>query len=104
LTLSSIKKVQEDSPGLIQTIRQSVSAANAARLRRAAHSLKGLAANFGAASVLGPALRLEEMGKLGQLEGAEQLISELQREIERLDQALTPYRGSDTIEPPTAQV
>ena len=82
----------EDAPGLLETIRQSVAAGDPVRLQRAAHSLKGLAANFGAADAMASALRLEEMGKSGDLAGAEEVIGRLAEEIDRLNTDLAPHR------------
>jgi HPt (histidine-containing phosphotransfer) domain-containing protein len=60
----------EDSPRLIEDVRAAVAAGDAAGLKRAAHTLKGAAANFGAAPVVAVALELELMGRTGNLSGA----------------------------------
>jgi HPt (histidine-containing phosphotransfer) domain-containing protein len=93
----------EDAPGLLQTIREAAAASDPARLQRAAHSLKGLAANFGAQDVIRSASHLENMSKSGQLANAGQAVSELEREIERLDKALAPHRASPTARSPAPQ-
>jgi len=94
-----ISLFDEDAPGLLQAIRDSVAANNAARLHRAAHSLRGLTANFDAQDAVAHVARLEGMGKSGRLEGAEQAITDLEREITRLDKALAPHRGRLAGEP-----
>lgn len=93
----------EDAPGLLQAIREAAAAADPSQLRRAAHSLRGLAANFGAQDAMRSASRLEQMGIAGQVADAGQAITELQREIERLDKALTPYRRVPAVRRATPQ-
>ena len=63
---------------------------------RAAHSLKGLAANFGAREVVAHASQLEALGKSGRLKEAEGTLTELEGEIDRLEQALAPFRAAST--------
>jgi CheY-like chemotaxis protein len=54
-----------DSAELVNEMREAVKAGDAARLTRAAHTLKGTAANLGAESVRELALKLEQMGGAG---------------------------------------
>src|SRR5262249_37900930 len=58
------------SPRLLADVRAAVAAGDGATLKRAAHTLKGTASNFGAAAVVAAALELEMMGKRGDLAGA----------------------------------
>src|SRR5207302_4611790 len=55
----------EEVPGQLHEIRTALDAQNAEALRRAAHALKGAAANFDAAALVGAARQLEEMGTTG---------------------------------------
>ena len=87
----------EDAPSLIETMRECITTGDPAPLHRAAHSLKGLAANFGARDVVTKALRLEEMGKSSRLDEAGQILLELEREIERLEQAFAAYRADTPL-------
>jgi two-component system, sensor histidine kinase and response regulator len=57
----------EDAPVLLQDIQQGVASGDADAAARAAHSLKGLAANFDAESTTQAALRIEQLAKLQQL-------------------------------------
>ncbi len=87
-----VRLFDQDIPGLLQRIRTCIDEEDATELQRAAHSLRGLAANFGAADAAGRALCLEQMGKSGCLVGAGNVVQELEWEIVRLNRALTPYR------------
>jgi HPt (histidine-containing phosphotransfer) domain-containing protein len=81
----------EDSPKILGEIRGALEKKDAQAVERAAHNLKGSVANFGARSTVEAALRLEQIGRSGQLEHAtealqvlEQVLSVLRRELEAL--------------------
>ena len=58
---------RSDSPELLQRIRAAIDASDANEVLRAAHSLKGLAATFDAKAAVAAALRVEELGRSGNL-------------------------------------
>lgn len=64
---SFLKEVVEiyltDTPKRIAEIRESLAAADATKLNRAAHSIKGSSANLGATKVISTAKRIEEKSK-----------------------------------------
>ena len=60
----------EEYPSLMSEIQAAVKSGNANGLERAAHSLKGSVANFGADSAFQAALVLENIGRSGDLTGA----------------------------------
>jgi HPt (histidine-containing phosphotransfer) domain-containing protein len=62
-------------------------------LERAAHSLKGTVMSFGAQTAGAAALRLEVMGRGGDLTQAAMACAELEREVAQLGQALAVFRG-----------
>ncbi len=74
----------EQWPQMMDEIEQGVARADHALLRRAAHTLKGSAAIFGARRVANASDDLSQMGKEGQLDGAEMALRELQDEMDRL--------------------
>ena len=76
----------ETYPSLLSAIEDAVSRKDAAGLTRAAHTLKGAVANFGAKSVVEQARALEMMGKKGDLSSAE----EGWRQLRALMSKLTP--------------
>ncbi len=78
----------EDAPQLLEAIRVAVEAGDGSALHRAAHSLKGSVANFGAEEAVKAAFQLEQMGKNNQLDGAVDVFSLLKREIEAVSDAL----------------
>jgi len=86
-----VRMVSEDAPGLVEVMWQCLDTADAAELLRAAHSLKGLAANFGASEVVDRARRLEGIAQSPSLGAARPVVDELQREVTRLLDALAPY-------------
>jgi two-component system sensor histidine kinase/response regulator len=80
-----------DCPRLLGELREAVARGDAPALRRAAHTLKGAALNFGDGATADTALRLETMGRTGDLAGAEPARAELERRLDRLQQTLTEW-------------
>lgn len=78
----------EDAPKLLAEIDSGVKADELAIVSRAAHSLKGLAANFEAIPAVAAARRVEEDGKQQEMAKLPADISALQAEIDKLMQAL----------------
>jgi len=68
----------EEYPTLMAEIRAAEESGNAHRLERAAHSLKGSVANFGADCAVQAALELEKIGRSGDLAGAKAALAELE--------------------------
>jgi PAS domain S-box-containing protein len=77
-----------ECPSLLDTIRNAIANGDAVRLRIAAHSLKGAIDNFVAQAAYQSALRLEMIGRDGNLAEAEQACTKLLTEIDRLLPAL----------------
>jgi HPt (histidine-containing phosphotransfer) domain-containing protein len=72
----------------LETLRQAVAAGQPEHLKRAAHNLKGSSSNLGARTLAALSAELETLGKQGTLEGAAEVLSRLQREYQRVCQAL----------------
>jgi HPt (histidine-containing phosphotransfer) domain-containing protein len=66
------------SPGLLAIMRQAITAGEAPALQRAAHSLKSGSAGFGALAFAAQCKELEDMGKAGELDGAESKVAALE--------------------------
>lgn len=81
----------EDAPHLLRQIREQAGRGETAEMRRAAHSLRGLAANFDAASAIEAAYHVER-GDAATLTRDPAPLDRLQREVDRLQEALTTYR------------
>jgi PAS domain S-box-containing protein len=82
----------EESPARFADARAAVEQSDAAKLRLAAHTLKGAVGNFAAASAWEAAHRLETMGQCGDLTGAAEAIAALETELARLRPALAALK------------
>jgi HPt (histidine-containing phosphotransfer) domain-containing protein len=81
----------EEVPQLMTAIRQAIANGDHAKLRFAAHTLKGSMRYFGACQVCERAVKLEDMGRKGQLVDPEAILADLEGEIARLIAALGDY-------------
>jgi signal transduction histidine kinase/CheY-like chemotaxis protein/HPt (histidine-containing phosphotransfer) domain-containing protein len=75
----------------LDDIRAAIVAGDPAKLKRAAHTLKGAVDSCGASRAYDFALRLERMGGEGRINGSEDIFATLELEIERLLPALLWY-------------
>jgi HPt (histidine-containing phosphotransfer) domain-containing protein len=81
----------EDCPTRLSAIQAGVEGRDGAALLEAAHALRGSVANFGATRAVEAALKLELMGKAGDLTGAPAALADLQ-------QAMAAFAGElDTV-------
>jgi CheY-like chemotaxis protein len=83
----------ERHAAIMTNIRQALSQSDAMTVERAAHTLKGTAANLCAPEVALVAGQLEAVGRLGTLHDAPSVYAHLEMEMIRLIQALKAYRG-----------
>ncbi len=83
-----VELFQEDGPVYLARLQAAVEEEYAAGLQHAAHSLNGLVANFGAQAASAAALRLEEMGRNGDVSAAAEAMETLEQEIVRLQTSL----------------
>jgi HPt (histidine-containing phosphotransfer) domain-containing protein len=74
----------EDAPRHLDGIERAIVSGNGDALRRAAHGLKGAAANFDAHAVVDVARELEEMGRASTFEHAPSALDRLRSETDRL--------------------
>ncbi|HXI27076.1 MAG TPA: response regulator [Vicinamibacterales bacterium] len=74
----------DDAPRHLERIRRAIDARDAESLRRAAHGLKGAAANFDAEGVVSAARTLEEIGRTGEFDGHEAAWQALRLETDQL--------------------
>jgi HPt (histidine-containing phosphotransfer) domain-containing protein len=82
----------EDSPGLLQDIADSLETGDRGLLIRAAHSLRGLSANFDAAVAIEAARAVEDIARNGDLNDAAEPVRILEAEVDRLNQALLYFQ------------
>jgi len=79
----------EECPTLMNQIRTAIADRDKPLLRRAAHTLKGSVAVFGAESAREAAWRLESIGRDGDMDEAAAAWQSMERQIKRLMPALT---------------
>lgn len=72
----------EDAPVLLQQARDALHAGDMPALRRAAHSIKGLAANFEALGTVSAALKLEKAAEANQTDDVSALFSKLEDSVQ----------------------
>lgn len=75
-------------PALLADIQAAIEAGDAKRLERAAHSLKGSVANFGARAATDVSFQLEIMGRKGHLEHSPEAFAELLTRFRQLQPCL----------------
>ena len=81
----------EECPKWLADLRAAASAGDAVKLGRAAHTLKGAVDNCGGPRAYALALELEKMGREGRVDGAEDALGRLEREVSRLVTALRGF-------------
>ncbi len=83
----------EDAPGLLATMRDGLAQEDAAAVRLAAHTLKSNGADFGAMRFSELNKSVETLAREGTLEGATDLVEQIQAEYEQVKVALQVVRG-----------
>jgi protein-histidine pros-kinase len=84
-----IDTMMAEAPKLLHEIRAAVEAADPTLVARGAHTLKGAVSNFGARGAADAALRLEQMGRSGELADAATALAVLEVEMKALAEALS---------------
>ena len=93
--LADISRIFIDgAPKHLEHIRTALDMGDGERLQRAAHTLKGAAANFDAADLVDAARALEEMGRSRNLAGSDAMWTALCEAMERVVTILGPYATS----------
>jgi len=82
--------LRADAPPLLETLRSALKHGDPAGMQRAAHTLKGLAANFGAERAVAAAAEAERLAKARQSAGMPAAITELEESLDELIAALMP--------------
>ena len=78
----------EDCPRLMSRLQNAIACGDANEVERAAHSLKGSVGSFAARPAYNTALKLEQIGKSGELSEAPDVYAALERQIAELKHAL----------------
>lgn len=74
----------DDSPGLVNLLRESVSKGDAESVRLTAHRFKSGSANLGATRLTGFCKQLEDMGRNSQLDNAADLVNRIEAEFRKI--------------------
>ena len=82
-----------ETPELLARSQTAIAHGDGRALERAAHSLKGTMMSFGAQMAGATALRLEVIGRSGDLTQAALVGAELEREVAHLGHALAVFKG-----------
>jgi HPt (histidine-containing phosphotransfer) domain-containing protein len=83
----------EDAPALWEGVTRSVAGGDPEGLRRAAHTLKGAAANLGSSAVARGALVLERIGRDRDFGPAADAVRRLRADLDRLEAVLESLVG-----------
>lgn len=78
----------EDTPQRISELNQGLAAGDVSKFTRAAHSIKGSAANLGAAALRAVAEKLEHQSRTDGLAGVAPLVVEIKTEFSRAETEL----------------
>jgi CheY-like chemotaxis protein/HPt (histidine-containing phosphotransfer) domain-containing protein len=81
-----------DAPRLVEAARRGLEHGQTDEVRRAAHTLKANGATFGATSLSELSRQLEALARSGTLEGADELITQIDAEYQRVRIALETER------------
>ena len=84
-----IEVFNEDAPLLLEELRAGVSGNDSHAVQNSAHSLRGLASNFSAETVVDLASRLEKAGKNDELTGTIEITDQLEQAVQLLQEALS---------------
>ena len=97
-----IQAYLEDLPIYLNALKESIEDNNTASFADVAHTIKGSSANYGAERLVGICQRLENIGRSGIIEGADQLMAELTEESELVRHVLAnEYQLSISDRPAT---
>jgi len=82
--------LRSDVPRWLSVVSAAQRESDSGRLERAAHTLKGLASNFGATRAVAAAAEVEVLARSQQTAGLPAAVNELEEALEELLSALAP--------------
>jgi two-component system, sensor histidine kinase and response regulator len=85
-----------EGPRLIGRLREELARKDAAQLTRTAHALKGAIANFTDGTAFQSAVKLEQMGREGDLSAVTAALPRLETQVQELVEALRVFAGVGT--------
>jgi two-component system sensor histidine kinase/response regulator len=84
----SVDMLRSDAPPLLEQIRDALQRGDCEAVSSSAHTLKSMVGNFCAQPAFDAALKVETIGRSGDLEQCSQPLESLQAEVGRLQKAL----------------
>src|SRR3954468_22829045 len=87
----TVQMLNSDGPALMDEIRRAADASDAAALGRAAHTLKGMVANFCSTQTHECAVEVEKMGRNGDLSNAPEAVKALEARLTVLIASLNDF-------------
>jgi HPt (histidine-containing phosphotransfer) domain-containing protein len=98
-----IDLLSQDGPRRLNELQRALQAADLPRVRHAAHSLKGLAANFNATRTVQAAAQIEKVAKSGEfVEQLPDAVAELSEALHELLEELAQHRPASRLQPAAA--
>jgi HPt (histidine-containing phosphotransfer) domain-containing protein len=88
---------REDAPQLLMALQTGLTAGTADSVQRAAHSLRGLIANFDAERAMNIARLIEESASKGMFQDIPAMLVELRIEVEDLQRILDEYTAQSSV-------
>ncbi len=95
LLVDLVRIFLKECPGWLAEMRRGLGAGDARVVQRAAHNLKSCLGNFGARAAFERALRVEQLGREGDLAGADEACRALEQSLERLRPALAAFARTE---------
>ena len=89
-----VSRFLEETVQRLATLRSAVDSGDAQLLEQSAHALRGISGTVGANEMLDLAVRLEEFGRSGHVDGAADLVSELEVALGRARPIFAQLRGT----------
>ncbi|MFM9963457.1 MAG: response regulator [Planctomycetaceae bacterium] len=96
LVTELIELFLEESPKLLVDVQLAVQRRDAKAIERAAHRLKGSAGNFGINATVKAAMRLEILGRKGDLAEVDSICQSLAEELRQLQEELDQWSEAET--------
>lgn len=84
----ALEMLVSDYPPMLEAVQEALKSKDAESLNRTAHALKGMVGNFQGRDAAKAAFKLEEMGRLGEFDGADQACERLINELAALEKTL----------------
>jgi two-component system, sensor histidine kinase and response regulator len=82
----------DDAPKWLKTLRTAVAANDVRQIQQGAHTIKGMAANFGAARAIAAAAQIEQHAGMGNISAVSRSLPLLDEAIDELQKALNAHR------------